>query len=107
MIEIPLNSKPEQLFSISIAGTRYDIRVIINSRTGIWTIGFSTGGVDLATGIPLLGGSDILGYLNLPIRRAYVVNLDNPSGNPTRTGLGTSSRLFLLTEKEVSGVSPV
>ena len=103
MIEVPLNSNPEQLFSITLDGNTYDCRVILNSRTGIWSISFSQSGVDIVVGVSLLGGVDILNQYNIPIENAYVVNLDNTNQDPTKTNLGTVAKLFILTEEEVSG----
>jgi hypothetical protein len=103
MIEVPLNSNPEQLFSITLNGNTYDIRVILNSRTGVWSISFSQSGVDILVGVSLLGGVDILNQYNIPIENAYVVNLDNTNQDPTKTNLGTVAKLFILTEEEVTG----
>jgi len=103
MIEVPLNSNPEQLFSITLNGNTYDCRVILNSRTGVWSISFSQSGVDIIVGVYLLGGVDILNQYNIPIENAYIVNLDNTNQDPTKTNLGTVAKLFILTEEEVSG----
>lgn len=103
MIEVPLNSNPEQLFSITLNGNTYDCRVILNSRTGVWSISFSQSGVDIVVGVSLLGGVDILNQYNIPIENAYIVNLDNTNQDPTSTNLGTVAKLFILTEEEVSG----
>lgn len=103
MIEIPLDSSPEQLFSINLSGEPYDCRVLLNSRTGIWTISFSKSGVDIVIGIPLLAGVDILKQYLIPITNMYVLNLDQPTLDPSKVGLGTSSKLFILTDEEVSG----
>ena len=103
MIEIPLNSNPEQLFSITLEGSTYDCRVILNSRTGVWSISFAQSGVDIVNGLALLAGVDILKQYNIPIENAYVVNLDTPNQDPSRNNLGTVAKLFLLTDEEVSG----
>ena len=102
MIEIPLNSSPEQLFSITLNGSTYDCRVILNSRTGVWSISFAQSGVDIINGVSLLGGIDVLNQYNIPIENAYVVNLDNTNQDPTKTNLGTVAKLFILTEEEVT-----
>lgn len=102
MIEIPLNSSPEQLFSITLSGATYDCRVILNSRTSVWSISFSQAGVSLLNGIALLGGVDILKQYNLPFKNAYVVNLDNSNLDASNNNLGTVAKLFLLTDEEVS-----
>jgi len=107
MIEIPLTSKPEQLFSIVIKATKYDMRVILNSRTGNWSLDLAVGGVDLVNGIALLPGADIFGQYNLDIGIGYIVNLENPGQDPSRDQLGKLSRLFILTEEELQDGSPV
>lgn len=101
MIEIPLNSSPEQLFSITLSGNTYDCRVILNSRTGVWSISFSQSGLDIVVGISMVGGVDILKQYNIPIENAYIVNLDNTNEDPTKDNLGTVAKLFILTDEEV------
>ena len=107
MIEIPLTSKPEQLFSIVIKETKYDIRVLLNSRTGVWSLDLAAGGKDLVSGIALLPGADIFGQYNLGIGIGYIINLESPRQDPTRDEFGKLSRLFILTEEELQNGSPV
>jgi len=107
MIEIPLTSKPEQLFSIVINSTKYDMRVILNSRTGNWSLDLAAGGIDLVSGIALLPGADIFGQYNLGIGIGYIINLESPRQDPTRDEFGKLSRLFILTEEELQNGSPV
>ena len=102
MIEVPLNSNPEQLFSITLDGNTYDCRVMINSRTGVWSISFSQSGVAILNGVSLLGGIDILKQYNIPIENAYVVNLNQTNQDPTSDNLGAIAKLFILTEAEVT-----
>jgi len=103
MIEVPLNSSPEQLFSITLSGQTYDCRVVLNSRTGVWSISFSQAGTDIINGVALLGGVDILKQHNIPIENAYVVNLDQANQDPSKNNLGTVAKLFILTDEEVAG----
>lgn len=107
MIEIPLTSSPEQLFSILIDGNNYDCRVILSSKTGIWSISFSQAGEDIVTGVPLLSGIDIMNQFNLPIHNAFIINLDAANQDPSKTNLGTSAKLFILTDEEVGNGSPI
>ena len=107
MIEMPLTSKPEQLFSIVIKDTKYDIRVLLNSRTGVWSLDLASGGKDLVSGIALLPGADIFGQYNLGIGIGYIINLESPRQDPTRDEFGKLSRLFILTEEELQDGSPV
>ena len=103
MIEIPLNSNPEQLFSITLDGETYDVRIVLSSRTGIWSISFTQNGTTIIDGIAILGGINLLEQYNLPIDNMYLVNLDNPSLDPDKENLGIVAKLFLLTEEEVLG----
>lgn len=102
MIEIPLNARSAQLFNITIDGNVFNCRVILNSRTGVWSIDFTQDGVDLLKGISLLGGVDQLQQYNIPITNMYIVNLNNNDQDPTRLNLGTGAKLFILTDEEVS-----
>ena len=102
MIRIPLNSNPEQLFSIVLGGESYDLRVKLNSRTSVWSVSFSQKGVDIVTGVSLLGGVDMLHQYNLPISNMYTVNIDDSKEEATSSNLGTAVQLFILTDEEVT-----
>ena len=104
MIEIPLNSSPEQLFSINLSGVSYNIRVIYNSRLSVWSISFLQGITPVIEGVPIVGGIDILKQYNIPISNIYMVNLDNPKLDPNINNLGTTAKLFILTDAEVGNV---
>jgi hypothetical protein len=101
MIEIPLNSNPEQLFSITLQGEKYDCRVIWNFRWGVWTISFSQGGEVLHNGIPIVSGVDLTKQYNFPIRNMYAVNLSNPDIDATDSNLGSSAKLFILEDGDL------
>ena len=107
MLEIPLNSSPEQILSTTIDGEVYTIRVIYNSRTGVWTADFSNKGIELLVGVTLVGGTNIFNQYNIPIKTAYVVNLENNKLDATAENLGSVVKLFILTEGEVDSVSSV
>ena len=73
MIEIPLTADPKQLFSITLSEATYDVTVELNSRQGIWYISFAQGGTDIANGIAIVGGVDIVKQHNIPITNMNVV----------------------------------
>ena len=102
MIEIPLNSSPEQLFTSTLSGQVFNIRVILNSRLGVWSINFSKDGVDIINGVNIVGGIDLLRAHNLPISNLYVVNLDT-NDDPTRDNLGSIAKLVILEDSELDG----
>ncbi len=103
MLEIPLTSSPEQLFSITLSNEKYDMRVALNSRTGVWALSLSQDEVTLVDGIALVGGVDVFAPFNVGIENAYVANLDQQNQDPGRDNLGTVARLFILTDEEVAG----
>lgn len=103
MIEIPLTSSPEQLFSSVISGETYDIRVLRNSRNQIWTISFRSGSTSIVEGIPLVAGLDIVRQFPIGIKNMYIINSDDTSLDPIGDSIGDSARLVILTEEEVSG----
>lgn len=105
MIEIPLTSDPEQLFDITLNGELYSCRVVLASRTGIWTISFYQNDIAIAEGISLLGGVDLTQQYNIPITNLYMVNLSNNSLDPSKDNFGTNSKLFILTDSEIEGIT--
>ena len=107
MIEIPLNSTPEQLFTIILDEVIYDCRVIINSRTGLWTMSIASEGVDLVNGVALVGGVDILKQHNLPINNIFLIDTNNTRLNAGVDNLGTAFRLVILTEEELASANPI
>lgn len=111
MIEIPLTNDPEQIFSVRINNLAYDFRVILNSRAnngrGIWSLDISRQGVDILVGLALVSGVNLLEQHNLPISNLFVVNLDNSDQDPTKTNLGSGSKLFILSEEELNNVQTV
>lgn len=107
MIEIPLTSAPEQLFSANIDGTTYDFRVVWNSRSEFWTISVRNQNVSILEGVPLVSGIDIFKQYNIPIRNVFMVNMDNPNVDPSFDNLGTVCRLFVLTDEEIASVEAI
>lgn len=101
MIEIPLNSSGEQLFTIVIGTIRYDFRVTYNSRMETW---FSSITVDgkVYNDIALLGGIDITKQYAIPLNNLFVVNLVNSNKDATESNLGVEVKLFKLEESELN-----
>ena len=102
MLEIPLNSEPEQLFSIALSGESFDIRITLNSRSSTWYISVSQGDLTYVDGVALLGGVDIFKQYNIPIENAYVINVENSTIDADKTNLGAVAKLFILTDAELA-----
>lgn len=101
MIEIPLDSSPEQKFSINLNGTAYNAQVMYNSRDAQWSISFSIGESPVITGVAVVSGIDILRQYNLPIKNMYVVNTSADLEDATADNLGTEVKLFLVEDDEI------
>lgn len=107
MLEIPLSSDAEQIFSIPLDGTLYNFRVIYNTRLGVWSMDISQGSTELCNGITLVSGVDLLSSYRLDLKYLYVFNIVDPSQDATADNLGTDVRLYKLTEEENINVSSV
>lgn len=103
MIEIPLTSDPEQLFSIIINETVYDVRVVYNTRLVVWSISLSQNDVKIISSVALVAGVDIFLQYDIGLSNAFVINLDDSTQDATADNLGTVTKLFILTDAEVAG----
>lgn len=101
MIEIPLNTNPEQIFNITIDDIKYDMRVIYNSRLESWSVDISQNGTALVSGVELLGGVDILGQYNFDLKNMFTVNIFDGKTDAKIDTLGIENKLFVLTDDEV------
>lgn len=96
--EIPLNPDA-QTFSISLAGSDYQMRVLW--RATCWYLDLmDASGAAVITGIPLVTGADLLDqYQHLGLGFALHVRCDAEGQEyPTETDLGSGSHLFVVTE---------
>ena len=108
MQEIPLTDDPEQLFNITLDGVRLELRVILNSRLGCWSLNITASDGQSIAGIGIKSGVDIVAqYPSLPIKNLYALNLTAPRLDPLPVGLGTDSKLLLLTDEEVASGAAV
>lgn len=103
MIEIPLTNEPEQLFSIKLNGIVFKFNVKLNSRLGVWFLDISKAGVDIVTGIALVGGVDVFKQFNIGVKNAFIVNIENTRLDPNKENLGEYSKLFIITDEELNG----
>lgn len=97
--QIPLRSGGQR-FSISLAGTTYNMRVMWNdAEEGGYTldIGDATGTIIVA-GIAMVTGANLLAqYNHLDFGGALYVTTDRNTGDvPVYSGLGTTSQLYFV-----------
>lgn len=96
--EIPLSPDNGQ-FSVSIAGKTYLMRVVW--REPCWYLDLLNADQSpIALALPLITGSDLLAqYACLDLGFALVVGTDIAGQeNPTKTDLGITSHLYVVTE---------
>lgn len=97
--EIPL-SPEAQTFSIDLAGTVYQMRVMWNVESMCWCLDVRDDiGGELLLGAPMVPGLDLLRqYPHLGITGALVVQTDHDAHMvPTFTSLGITGRLYFVT----------
>jgi hypothetical protein len=107
MIEIPLTSYPDQRFNIALDSISYEMRVIYNTRSSIWTLDIAQGNIEILNGIPLLLGGDIMRPFTTGPSRLFVFNIGSSSGDATSENLGSGVRLYQLTASEIANVASV
>ena len=97
--EIPLTPSPQQ-FWITLANAQYSLTVRWCWPASCWTLDVAdTAGAALATGLPLVGGDDLLTQLAyLGIGGSMIVATDgNFDADPTFDNLGVASHLYFVT----------
>lgn len=106
MIQIRLNSDPEQLFTTAIEGVVYNIRVISNSRTlPVWSMSISWGSSSSVEGISLASGVNLVSaFPEIPFNTMIVVNLDDEHHDVDANDLVDPAKLFILTDEEAADV---
>ena len=102
MIEIPLSNSPSQSLSVNHEDVVYDLRVLFNSRTRLWEMDIASNSVDLVSGVGLVSGVDILAAYTLNLRNLFVINLEDPIGDPTIDSMGSGAKLIVFTDAELA-----
>jgi hypothetical protein len=111
--EIPLISQPQTL-TVSLGGVEYVLHVYWSPQLGAWILDlFDSSSNDIATGIPMVTGVDLLGQLQyLGVGGALIVQSSGADAlaPPTNTNLGQVAVLYFIpysttTTPSVAGVS--
>lgn len=100
--EILLTSDGSQKFTIVLGGVNYSFKVSYNTRMGAWRANIATEGTQLANGVTLVGGVDIVQQYPFILKNLFMVNLNNPNIDATGDNLGTDAKLYQLTDAEVA-----
>lgn len=101
MIEIPLTNDSEQLFSITLLGVVYSVRVIINSRTNQWSIALESAEGSNVLGVIMASGTNIIKPHDFPFKNMFIVNLLDDTLDPADVGLGIDSKLVIIEEGDL------
>ena len=98
--EILLTSNGSQRFNVVIEGANYVFLIAYNTRAGIWSATISSEGVELVSGVALVGGVDILKQFTFILKNLYMVDLNGTRLDATSENLGSDAKLFKLTTAE-------
>lgn len=102
--EIRLTTDGAQKFSTVLNGVTYEFNVNYNTRYGVWFMDITLAGSVLSSGIALLSGIDIVRQFTYALKNLFVVNIDNPNLDANANNLGTESKLFQITDLEISEI---
>lgn len=100
--EIPLTPSRAAIFTITLAGALYNMRLTYDiAQDSCWILDIGDANqVPLVAGIPLVTGVDLLAqYAYLGFGGALVVTTDRGAGEvPTFDGLGVTSHLYFIAD---------
>jgi hypothetical protein len=100
--EIPLTPSQACVFTITLAGVLYNMRLTYNvAQDGCWILDIGDANqVPLVAGIPLVSGVDLLAqYAYLSFGGSLVVTTDRGAGEvPTFDGLGATAHLYFIAD---------
>ncbi len=109
MTEIPLlTGEPAQSLRVELEGELYNFRVTYNERLAVWGLDISdVDAVELASGVLLVVGADLLNPYNLGIGGLFVAEVGTTGGDADADNLGDVYQLIHLTEQETADVKAV
>lgn len=102
MIQLPiLNNTPSQTFTVIIDAVEYSIRIIYNTREGVWSMDIScpTWEID---GISLVGGIDLFVQHPDTLSNVFMINISGVTDDADSTNLGIDVVLIIATDEEVA-----
>ena len=109
MTEIPLlTGEPAQSLRVELEGELYNFRITYNERLTAWSLDLSdVDAVELASGILLVVGVDLLNAYNLNLGGLFMVEIGTTGGDAGADNLGDVYKLIHLTAQELEDVSSV
>ena len=89
MVKLPLTSDPFRSFTTIVNGTRYQVTTRWNDRAQVWVMDLDdpTTGSNLARGMPLVLGSDLLASFAPQLGSLLVVDTNADSGQGVDAGV--------------------
>lgn len=102
---VPLTSDPSILFNITLGGIELNFQTKFNTRRSVWEVDiYDADNVQLAYGVTLVLGANIISALNLRIGSLLVVDLIGRGRDATSSNLGTEVVLTHFNEGELEQV---
>ena len=104
MTEIPLTvDEGAQSLRVELEGELYTFRITFNDRLTYWGLDISdVDDVEIASGILLVTGADLLSAYNLDIGGLFMAEIGTTGGDAGFNNLGDVFKLMHLTEQELT-----
>jgi len=99
---IPLSQNYSALFNVELDGELYQFRTLYNSRFGNWSFDLFRDDVEIATGISMILGSDIVDQFNLGVGVLFMVDLETSTIDANAFDIGERVVLVHTTEEEIA-----
>lgn len=99
-ISLPGTNRADTIYTVTLEGQGYDIRLRWNNRSDSWFIYLGFLGTTPAFKSRMTTNTDILepyqGRLGVPPGRLFVVDTEKSFGRPSKNNLGINKRFELL-----------
>lgn len=104
---IPLSQNYSANFTIDLNGEVYAFVTRYNSRFGNWSFDLFRDDVEIASGISMILGSDIIDQYNFNIGVLFMVDLETSTIDATAFDIGTRVVLVHTSEEEIENALTV
>ena len=104
---IPLSQNYSATFTIDLNGEVYTFRTLYNSRFGNWSFDLLKDDVEIASGISMILGSDIIDQFNFNIGVLFMVDLETTNLDATAFDIGERVVLVHTTQEEIENALTV
>ncbi len=104
---IPLSKNYSAVFQIEILSETYEFRTLYNSRFNNWSFDLIKNNVEIASGISMVLGTDIIKQFNLGLGVLFMVDLEQTNIDATAFDIGERVVLVHATQEEIDNAITV